>query len=538
MDEQVTSSETLQLAEVQASSHPAHSAVSGLLSSVTGALVWNTLFLPIKTLVSFVANVVLVRALTQDDFGVFVAVTALLATIGLYVDLGIERSLIRFVPDVEQSYGQRGLIQFFITLIAVKLAILIPVIVALFLRLDFFAEYFHWGNLARPISVMVSVLLVFGALSDVLYQYLLAFFRQGSRNALDVLTTLLQSGILILLIALGYGVVGALLALTLATIANVVIGAGLVWRMLRAVQPASNVHRTWVSIYTRLAKFSALSFLMNLSTYFYDLPFVIVVLSYFNDLAGVALFGLAFSRVVMPVLRMLFTPLTGVQMPMFARLRTQENASKFNEAYVTLTRLLILLLMPAAVGLALVAQPLVVLFFQARYAASAPVVALLALFLFAESMLGSGEIVLLVYDRYRFVFFARACALVSIPLLFLLTPQWGAAGAAVAIGSPRLLSRLISTINAQRDYQLQFPSGFLVRVAAASLVMAAAVWPVMSFFGASSPIEHAVKLASATLLGAAVFLLLFKLLGGLELRDKQRFLTLPIPFKHLVVRWL
>jgi O-antigen/teichoic acid export membrane protein len=505
---------------------------------VTGAMVWNTVFLPIKTVVSFAANIILVRALTQDEFGVFVAVTALLATIGLYVDLGIERSLIRFVPEVEQSYGRGGLTRFFLTLSAVKLTVLIPVVAALFFRLDFFADYFHWGALGLPISVMVSALLIFGALSDVLYQYMYAFFRQGSRNALDMLTTLLQSGLLILLIALGYGVIGALLALTLATIMNVVIGGVIVGRMLEQVTPVGQIRHAWRDIYTRLAKFSALSFLMNLSTYFYDLPFVIVVLSYYGDTTGVALFGLAFSRVVMPVLRTLFTPLTGVEMPMLARLRTEGDSAKFNEAYVTLMHLLVLLLVPAAAGLALVSPPLIVLLFQARYAAAAQVTSVLALFLFAESLLGPGQIVLLVYDRYRSVFMARAFALVSIPLLFLLAPGWGPLGAALAIGSARVLSQVIMGVIAVRDYHLRFPAGFFARVGGATLGMAAAVLPILSFFGASSPVEHAIKLGLSSLFGMLVFAFLFKFSGGLEARDKARLLTLRVPFKQSLVRWL
>lgn len=500
-------------------------------------MMWNTVFMPLRTVASFVANVVLVRTLTQDDFAVFVQVTALLATIGLYVDLGIERSLIRFVPEVEKNFGRRGLLQFFAVTMGVKLLILAPVILILLFRSGAVMSFFQWNSIDSSLIPLICVLLVLGAFSDVLYQFLIAFFRLGGRNTLDVITTLAQAGLLIVLVTRG-GVYGALLALTLSTLLNVILGGWMVTRAVRRVNLRPTFQITWQSIYKRLAKMSALSYGMNLTTYFYDLPFVILMLTYMGDLTGVALFGVAFGRIVMPALRVIFTPLSGVQMPMFARIKAENNPAKQAEAYQTLVRFLCLWLIPASIGLAVLARPLIVLFFQARYVDAAAAASVLAIFLFAESLFSPAQIVLLVNDRYRQVLLSRALALLSIPFLFLAIPSFGAVGAAFAIGIARLAAQLLSTWIAGREYQLRFPTGFFARILGISLVMGAVMLIPLALIGSATPFDTILKLALAAAAGLVTFAVLFKLVGGLQDRDKQRILTLPIPFKQTVVNWL
>lgn len=500
-------------------------------------MMWNTVFLPIRTVASFVANVVLVRTLTQDDFAVFVQVTALLATIGLYVDLGIERSLIRFVPEVEKNFGRRGLLLFFAVTMGFKLLILAPVILILLFRSQAVMSFFQWTSIDASLIPLICILLVLGAFSDVLYQFLVAFFRLGGRNTLDVITTLAQAGLLIVLVTRG-GVYGAVLALTLSTLLNVILGGWMVTRAVRQIHIRPTLAVTWQSIYKRLAKLSALSYGMNLTTYFYDLPFVILMLTYMDDLTGVALFGVAFGRIVMPALRVIFTPLSGVQMPMFARIKAENNPAKQAEAYQTLVRFLCLWLIPASIGLAVLARPLIVLFFQARYIDAAAAASVLAILLFAESLFSPAQIVLLVNDRYRQVLVSRALALLSIPFLFLAIPVFGAVGAAFAIGIARLAAQLLSTWIAGREYQLRFPTGFFARILGISLIMGAVMLIPLALIGSATPFDTILKIALAFSAGLVTFAVLFKLLGGLQDRDKQRILTLPIPFKRTVVNWL
>ena len=54
--------------------------------------------------------------------------TSLASTLGVYADLGLERSLPRFVPEVEARAGREGVIAFLRRVVGIKLLVLVVVL--------------------------------------------------------------------------------------------------------------------------------------------------------------------------------------------------------------------------------------------------------------------------------------------------------------------------------------------------------------------------------------------------------------------------
>jgi hypothetical protein len=81
--------------------------------------------------------------------------------------------------------------------------------------------------------------------------------------------------------------------------------------------------------------------------------------------------------------------------------------------------------------------------------------------------------------------------------------------------------------------QLRFPGGFFVRVGVASSIMGYALLPLVAFF----PPSLAVTIAMVGL-GAGLFLVAFKILGGIDAVDKDRFRSLRLPGVNLALRLL
>ena len=102
-----------------------------LTERVASAAAWNTLLFPARFVVGLAASVLLFSALSLAEYGVLTLLTSLAATIGLYADLGIERSLPRFIPEVESCSGRVGVARFLRRIIALKLAIVLVCIAAL-----------------------------------------------------------------------------------------------------------------------------------------------------------------------------------------------------------------------------------------------------------------------------------------------------------------------------------------------------------------------------------------------------------------------
>lgn len=103
-----------------------------LSERVTSAMFWNSVLLPVKTVLAFGSSVVVVRSLSQTDYAIFGLVIAMLTTLGTYSDLGIENSLQKFLPEVERRFGRDGIVRFMAALLAFKFALLALVFVGMY----------------------------------------------------------------------------------------------------------------------------------------------------------------------------------------------------------------------------------------------------------------------------------------------------------------------------------------------------------------------------------------------------------------------
>src|SRR3712207_9157150 len=79
-----------------------------LSERVFSATFWNTLTLPLNLAVGVVTSVLYYQILSLEQVGLIFLLTSLASTIGLYADLGIERALPRFLPEVERHGGRRA----------------------------------------------------------------------------------------------------------------------------------------------------------------------------------------------------------------------------------------------------------------------------------------------------------------------------------------------------------------------------------------------------------------------------------------------
>jgi O-antigen/teichoic acid export membrane protein len=202
------------------------SSVPTLSGQVLSATAWNTLLLPARFLVALVASVVFYRVLSLEQVGLLFLITSLAATLGFNADLGIERTLPRFLPEVEQRSGREGVRRLIRQVIRVKLLVLVALLLGLlalerplgrFLasqeraeaaRLERRAEALRGGPAAEATALLeqalakrelagqierqgpvfvavVGALLLFGALYDVHMKVLTAYFNSvpGTRSA-------------------------------------------------------------------------------------------------------------------------------------------------------------------------------------------------------------------------------------------------------------------------------------------------------------------------------------------------------------------
>ena len=81
--------------------------------------------------------------------------------------------------------------------------------------------------------------------------------------------------------------------------------------------------------------------------------------------------------------------------------------------------------------------------------------------------------------------------------------------------------------------RLPFPSKFFVRVGTASAAMGFVLLPFLAYLPA-----NVISTALMIAVGVVVFYAVFKRLGGMDQEDKDRFISLRIPFVKQALRFL
>ncbi len=494
---------------------------------VSTAMIWNSALFPVKFLSALGSGIVLVRVLNKHDYAQYSLILFTAALIGTWVDLGIERSVSRFTPEIEASAGRKGLEKFFASIFGIKLLVMLPILIAFALLPNFFVRVLALGEDGEILLAGIAALVLLGAIADVFIQFLYTHFKQIATNLLDIVATLVQPLLVVSVAVAGTGVIGVVLAMVLS---SVLLDGLAAWRARSVVtqiplREGAMPYRLWA----RFANVSALNFIMTATASLADPSFAALVLTGSKQLTAVAVLAVGY-RFVQYFLRFLVAPLTGIQTPLFARLYSEKRMNEVREAYATLTKFFVFTLVPCGVAMILLAPRLIPFLFTETYDTAAAVAIVLVIFLFGETITSIPQAMLIVFEESRAVLWSRVISILSVPLLLLLVPPLGAVGAAFSIGAPRLLSRVYATGYTAQHYAIHFPFAFSTRVLAASVFAALPLFVVREW--------EWVWVTLATVLFALLFMLWFKFLGGFDAEEKRRLAALKLPFKDVWLKWL
>src|SRR5438477_697386 len=200
-----------------------------LIERAGWAVFWNAAFFPLKALIGFASSVVIVRLLRIQGYSSYNVAMALLTTLGLFADLGIERTLPRLYPEVEMRIGRRGVVNLLFWVSIIKAGVLV-VLVGVLIGAPGFVLKVTNSDLGRDQNLLllaISALLVLGAASDVSIQLLYTHFRQKVTNGLDILAAVVNPTLRAAFVLVGWGVLGAVTSLLITTILSVAISVWL-----------------------------------------------------------------------------------------------------------------------------------------------------------------------------------------------------------------------------------------------------------------------------------------------------------------------
>ncbi len=439
-----------------------------LFPRVSASIYWNTLFLPVVAGCATLTSVLIRRRFGLVS-GQYDALLGLVSTILFYSSFGIPTSLAKTLPEREIA-GGRGAVELLLgRACSARFAILAAFIALLNVLASPISDALHLGPGGVVYLRLLGVLIAARATMDLVTYVLFAFLAQREVNFLIVLQAVLDPTFIAVALWLGRGIGGVVLALAASTAAVALVGTLSAARIVRRL-PVSPARRAEPGP-TPAWRFSLFDYLLELSRYFAGADFARTALaSVLGNPGRVAIFAVGYYLAFM-VVNLIASIFRGVYRPMFARLRAEGRPADLERAFVVISKTQLALLVPAGVGLAIMAADYVPLLYGASFSPAVTVTRILIALLVTETAFNQALIILTVDERYGTVLRLVAIQVLTAPLLVMVARSYGIEMAALVLGTGRATTSLAAYVACRRLYGLPYPWAFAMKLLAAATAM-------------------------------------------------------------------
>lgn len=413
----------------------------------------------------FALNVVLARLLGPASYGLY-ALTITVLVFGQRISqLGLTNGLVRFVAadkakgsiarlkgTIISSFSLGGLSSL---VIAVGIAFAAPFIAK---------QLFRTAQLTTPLR-FAAVALPFYALFSLTSSALRGFQQMKNFAAVNITRNLVNLAFIGALVALGFGVVGAVMGFALASLFALLCGLWFLWRVFPDRE--YSVEPKW-----RIGSLLRFSLPMYLAGFSYLLltRTDLMMLGYFAPSADVGAYrsAVALTQLVVFGLAAINTAFA----PMISDLYHRRELEKLNRIYKTTARWIALLSLIVALPLIFFPREILGIYGQGFLKAASPLVAL-AILQLVNAGVGSVGFMLQMSDHQDFVLGNNLfTALLNLGLNFWWIPKWGILGAAMATGVSLALNNILGIVEVgwllkmhpfSKDYlRLGYPTFFAI----------------------------------------------------------------------------
>jgi O-antigen/teichoic acid export membrane protein len=372
---------------------------------------WMAAYKVTDRLLSLVSMLVLARLLVPADFGLVVLATATIGFLEVLGAVGLDTALIRQSDATSRHYDAVWTFKLlFACVVAVVTACLAPIAAAIY----------DEPRLMPIMLVLAGARVVSGfeSTGPLAYRKELDFRREVR----FMLAKRVVSSLLIT-IPLAF-VLQSYWALVIGTAAGAVVAVVLSY-IVHPYRPRFSIERL-----AELMHFSKWLYITSLAEFLHG-RFSDFVIGLWGGVTSVGAFTVArevsripSSEVVAPIHRAVF--------PGYVKLAADR--AQLKRAYVRVTSVLLLLVIPAGTGLCLLAEPAVAILFGERWMAAVPIVRLLAINGVVNVLYSTGHYVNLAVGMSRSTSIVLWVSLaLSVPMILYLVPEHGATGAAFAL---------------------------------------------------------------------------------------------------------
>lgn len=458
----------------------------------TRDIIWVATSQLFTTLLAIIVLPALTKSYTATIYGIWVQVSITVSLISPLLTLQLGPAVVRFLAGEEDKAKRR---RFFSSMLGaiIIFSCLISIILIL---LETQVSVFLFASPAYTIFVRLTLLWTF---VDALFTFFLCYLRARDRiKRLSIIQIVFSAAKMVLLVALasaGFklewlidGMI-AIEAIFVILVFTMIIGD------IGLPMPSLAGLKTFLTFSVPQIPSGILMWILSLSDRYF--------ITHFLDLSQTSIYSTSYN--LGSLISLFFTPISFVLLPIISRLWDKGRSADVRLYLEYSTKVFLTMAIPAAVGLAVLSQPLLKILTTSGYLAGSELVLLVA---FGTLFLGIYQInvyiILLVKQTKWMPLMILIAAIINVGINGALIPRIGILGGAISTIASYFVLAIVVTIWTRKAISYKFDLKFLGKVIIATLIMALC----LCFFNANGILQITLAIITGMVIYGSALLLM------------------------------
>jgi O-antigen/teichoic acid export membrane protein len=415
-------------------------------------------------LLHFARLPILTKWLGASSYGTWSLIWVTIVLVTPLTTLGLGMAMVRFMAAEKDKAKIR---ESFMSVLVTTLIVGVVISLILVLFSDLFATSIIGDANSAYLVRLGSLMILTQALSHIAIRFFQTYRQMKWYSALMVIKAAAQLGLIAGLLLLGWEVKGVIIAVLASDILCLVIALSVALKQTGLQFPRFTELKGYLKYGLPLVPSTAILWIIHSSDRY--------MIGYFMQTKDVGIYTAAYS--LASVLALMLTAIVTVLLPTVSKSYDRSEIDKTKAYLKHSLRYLLMLSIPAAFGLSVLASPLLRILTAPEFVSGNVVIPFVASGLLFYGLYNICIfIVHLVNKTHLVLALLSISAALNIILNLLLIPQLGIVGAAVATLIAFIALGILAVVIAFRYFKFDLGFAFITKSVLASAVMAFAIW--------------------------------------------------------------
>ena len=461
-------------------------------------LLWG---LVISTVISSVGTIFIARLLGSDLYGLYTVVLTAPTLIATFRDWGVNSAMIRCTAQYRAEGRTDEIRSIMVSGIIFEIVFGLVLSVVCFMFSGFLATTIFNRPTITPMIQIASFSILAGGLVNAAAAAFTGIEKLELNSVMLICQATIKTFVIIALVVLGLGTLGATIGYTVAYAIAGVIGVLLMWTIYRTLpKPATNKLEIKAYISAMLQYGVPISLASIISGFLTQFYVFLLPIYYATNNTMIGNYGVAANFVVL--ITFFAIPITTMLFPAFSKLDAKKDKETLKNVFQYSIKYASLLVVPVAALIMCLSEPAISTLFGATYSSAPLFLAILAIaYVYtAFGSLSTGNLINGQGDTKFNFYLTLLTAVVGFPMGYLLIMNFGVIGLVVTTLIAGLPGIFISLIWAKKQYGVTVDWQSTGKILLSSAVTSALTYVIVAQLGFASWIR--------LIIGVVVFVLI------------------------------